>query len=46
MNLCLIFVNIFEEFEMGYEEIQKGVLFLYDDNENDGFKKQRKKKEF
>jgi hypothetical protein len=28
MNLCLIFVNIFEEFEMGYEEIQKGVLFL------------------
>jgi hypothetical protein len=31
MNLSLIFVNVFEEFEMGYEEIQKGVLFLYDD---------------
>lgn len=31
MKLCMINVNVYEEFEMGFEEIQMGVLFLYDD---------------
>lgn len=31
MKLCMIKVNVYEDFKMGFEEIQMGELFLYDD---------------
>jgi len=40
MKLYMIDVNVYEEFKMGFEEIQRGVLFLHDDE------KKRKKSIF
>jgi len=40
MKLCMINVNVYEEFEMGFEEIQMGLFILYDDE------KKRKKSIF